>query len=411
VRRFAMVSGGLCAALVLTSSPAVAAKKVYVPQGVRFNNPVGNLAQRGAIDLYLKKLIRHTPKGAEIDVSVFRLTTKGMAAELVRAHRRGAKVRVIVDYDSLVQKRSTYDYLRRNLGGDTRRASWILVCPKGRGCIAPKVKGEWSKNHNKFYAFSRTYDSRNVVVQTSANATGGMYAMFNDAYTMTDAKLYRAYRGYFYALAKRRPNADYYRTVRSGARSVSFFPKAAGDPVADVLDRVGCAGGTRIRVSMGEITRSGVATRLSRLDDAGCDVRVVSGRVGINALRPLIIPGRHGGPQVRFFTGAQKVESHSKYLLIDGWYNRHRTKMVLTGSHNYTTDALRHNDESLLTIRNGAVHDAYVRNFNTVFAAAKGKLSLFPWLRSLTSVQPPADEDGDAGMETQEAELPAGEGA
>ncbi|WP_425549419.1 phospholipase D-like domain-containing protein, partial [Actinomadura miaoliensis] len=393
---------------VVTGQAAAAAakpkKKYYVPQGPRFNLPTGTKTQQGALDLYIKKLIRNAPKGSEINVALFRLNTAGMAKELVRAKKRKVKVRIVVDSDSLNKRRSVYDYLRKNLGTSTRRSSWIVLCPKGRGCIAPKVSGQWSKNHNKFYAFSRTYSSHNVVVQTSGNATGGMYVQYNDAYTMTDAKLYRAYRKYFYDLAKRRANGNYYRTYRSGSRAVTFFPKATGDPIADALDKVSCVGGTRLRLSSGLFTRSGVAKRLSRLDDAGCDVRLVSASFGESTLKALRQPGRNGGPQTRFFTEKQTREAHSKYLLIDGWYNGRRRKVVMTGSHSYTTAALRYNDEAMLTIESKATYDAYLRNFNRVFGAAAGRLYV---LSSVPAPNVPTVPDNTPEKNDGEPETPA----
>ncbi|MDL4776213.1 MULTISPECIES: phospholipase D-like domain-containing protein [Thermomonosporaceae] len=411
-----------------TKRKAAKAKRYYVTQGPRFNLPTGNLKQQGAVDLYIKKLIRHSPKGSEIDVSLFRLQTEGMAKELVRAQKRKVKVRVIVDSDSLGRRKGVYDYLRRHLGANPRRSSWILVCPKGRGCIAPKAKGEWSKNHNKFYAFSRTYDSRNVVVQTSGNATGGMYNQYNDAYTLADAKLYKAYRTYFYDLQKRRANGNYYRTYRSGARAASYFPKAKGDPIADALDKVSCAGGTSIRLSSGMFTRTGVSTRLAGLDDAGCDVKIVSGTLGDSTAKVLSRSGPHGGPDVHVFTAQQSQRAHSKYLLIDGRYQGRDRKLVITGSHSYTTDALRHNDEAIVTLEQGSVHDAYARNFARVFGAAKGRLMIAPWSPTKTVPDnatdpedegtPPSDgpgagnpESGAAGAGAPELQLPADDGA
>lgn len=372
-----------------------------VPQGPRFNLPTGSTAQAGAIDLYIKKLIRHTPKGGEINVSLFRLQTTGMAKELVAAKQRGAKVRVILDSDSLNYRRETYDYLRRNLGATTTKSSWIYVCPKGRGCIAPGVKGQWAKNHNKFYAFSHTYKSRNVVVQASGNATGGMYNQYNDGYTMVDAKLYAAYREYFYDLLKHVPNANYYRTYNAGFRSVTFFPKASGsDPIADILDKVSCTGGTRIRMSSGLFTRTGITSRLTRLDDKGCDVKIVSGSYGEAAVESLSRPGPNGGVSVRYFTQSQTKRAHSKYLLIDGMYNGARRKMVWTGSHSYTSDALRWNDEAMVTINHAWTYDRYLENWNRVYAAAKGTLVIAPWAPKVPTVPDNATEPG-AEPETQ----------
>ncbi|WP_170026613.1 phospholipase D-like domain-containing protein [Actinomadura oligospora] len=375
--------------------PASGTRRVYVTQGPRFNLPSKDKQKAGALDLYIKSLIRNTPAKAEIDVALFRLRQSSMAKELVAAKKRKVKVRVVIDNDSLSQDRPVYDYLARNLGTSTSGSSWIVVCPKGRGCIAPSEKGVWAKNHNKFYAFSQTYASRNVVVQTSGNATGGMYADYNDAYTLADTKLYTTYRGYFYTLARHQANGDYYRQTWSGKRAVAFFPKASGDPVLDVLNRVQCSSGTKIRLSSGIFSRTEVAKTLSKLDDQGCDVQVVAATFGTGTLKALSKPGSHGGPNVHYFTGEAVNKAHSKYLLIDGSYNGGRHRVILTGSHSYTWDALRHNDEAMLSLMDSSAFPAYTSNFATVFAAAKGKLWIMPGVQSQGNapIAPPGASD------------------
>ncbi|MFC9977808.1 phospholipase D-like domain-containing protein [Spirillospora sp. NPDC127200] len=381
-------------------------KRYYVAQGPRFNWPTGNTAQQGAIDLYVKKLIRNTPKGAEINVSLFRLQTEGMAKELVAAHRRGAKVRLVLDSNTLSARRYVYDYLKRNLGASTKNRSWVLLCPKGRGCIAPKWKGQWSKNHNKFYSFSHTYDSRNVVVQTSGNATGGMYNQYNDSYTSTDARIYGAYRKYFYDLAKRKADGNYWRTYNAGFRKTSFFPKATGDPIVDVLNRVSCSGGrTWVSITMGILAREQIAKKLAALDDQGCHVKVVGGQFGSSAVGELTRPGRNKGPEVRYFTGAQKQHAHSKYLLIDGLYSGKRHRLVLTGSHSYTWDALRWNDEAMITIDHAWTYGRYLSNFNLVFAAAKGRFTMSPLIAPPTVGDNTPDNDDAKGPAAPPAEV------
>ncbi|WP_155884574.1 phospholipase D-like domain-containing protein [Actinomadura flavalba] len=422
MRRIALVVGGLVTGLVVGSAglaaaatPAAAATKpkppklqlqpaakpfqeprTYVPSGPLFNLPTGTLEQAGAIDLYLKRLIRNTPKGAEINVSLFRLQTKGMASALVEAHRKGVKVRVVLDTDSLKKKVETYDYLVKQLGTDMTKPSWVTLCPTTRGCIADKSKPDsWSKNHNKFYVFSQTYDSKNVVVQTSGNATGGMYNQFNDAYTTTDAKLYGAFRSYFYDQAKKTPNKDYWRTITSGGTTASFFPKAAGDPIVDILGRVNCAGGTKLRLTSGLFTRDKVAAKLSELDHDGCDVQIASGSLGESVAKKLTMPGKGDGPQVRYFAGANVQAAHSKYLLIDGLYAGKKRRLVVTGSHSYTWDALRNNDEAMLSIDNAATFNAYAGNFARVFAAAKGRLQVG------SLIKPPLVSDGAPSVENE----------
>lgn len=64
-------------------------------------------------------------------------------------------------------------------------------------------------------------------------------------------------------------------------------------------------------------------------------------------------------------------DSHTKYLLVEGtYYGGVNKKIVFTGSHTYTTTALRYNDETLLKYEDATVFDAYVKNFEAQRAAA-----------------------------------------
>jgi len=62
---------------------------------------------------------------------------------------------------------------------------------------------------------------------------------------------------------------------------------------------------------------------------------------------------------------------HSKYLLIDGMYNgAPDRKIVWTGSHNYSDNALRDNDETLLKVDDATVFDAFLENWLKLKSAA-----------------------------------------
>ena len=57
---------------------------------------------------------------------------------------------------------------------------------------------------------------------------------------------------------------------------------------------------------------------------------------------------------------------HGKYLTVSGGAdNRH---LVWMGSHNLTDNALLRNDETFLLIDDQGVHDAFLANFETIWA-------------------------------------------
>jgi phosphatidylserine/phosphatidylglycerophosphate/cardiolipin synthase-like enzyme len=62
---------------------------------------------------------------------------------------------------------------------------------------------------------------------------------------------------------------------------------------------------------------------------------------------------------------------HSKNMMIDGMYDGSHQRLVWTGSHNWSGPALRNNDEALLKIKDQALYDTFVQNFDQARAAAQ----------------------------------------
>ncbi|PZG15272.1 phospholipase D-like domain-containing protein [Nonomuraea aridisoli] len=346
-----------------------------VTAGAVFSEPVGG--DPVAIVRTLCGLVKQTPAGASIQVAHFVMSgTAGseFAAELVKAHRRGVDVRVIVDGDR--RGSAVAAQLAAELGTDVGARSWLHVCtgPMSGGtaaCIGDKGQ------HNKFYLFSQAGDASDVVVQSSANLTDlNSTTYWNNAVVLPGNKrLYAAYDAYFADLAAERKNLDYFRAVRTGARGGSvraqFFPKAGGDPVVDDLAKVSC-GGTTIRVGMSEwdASRVAIAERLRDLAAGGCDVKIVYGIMDDEVKAVL-----EAEPRIELSAlgsgGALPGRIHSKYLLVEGSYDGdHDAHWVFTGSHNYNETSLRRNDETLLRLNDRDVYRQYVANFDRMRAAA-----------------------------------------
>lgn len=348
-----------------------------VVTGAVFSEPVGG--DPVAIVRELCGLVRQAPAGSTIQVAHFVMSgTAGteFADELIKAHQRGVKVRVILDGDR--RGATVAARLAAALGTDIAAGSWTHVCtgPMSGGtaaCIGNKGQ------HNKFYLFSRAGRASDVVVQSSANLTDlNSTTYWNNAVVLAGNKrLYDAYDAYFQDLAAERKNLDYYRVVQTGAAGGSvrahFFPKADGDPVVEHLDKVSCRPGTTtIRVGMSEwdAYRIGIAQRLRELAGQGCRVQIVYGIMDdevkdVLAAEPRVeLSGLGSG-------SALPGRIHSKYLLVEGSFDGDRdARRVLTGSHNYNETSLRRNDEALLSLNNKGIYRQYVANFDRMRAAA-----------------------------------------
>ncbi|HEY0542704.1 MAG TPA: phospholipase D-like domain-containing protein [Actinoallomurus sp.] len=362
-----LAAGAVLTACVLaagTPMQGAAASVDPVPQtGPIFNSPVSGSAKRDAISTRIAGLITGTPKGGQIAIAMYHFSSQDTASQLVAAAKRHVSVRVVLDHESTTY--AAYKRLRRGLGGDTKKASWVVVCDKDRGCIGPEF------NHNKFFLFSTTLGTRNMVVQTSANATDGARdTQWNDALVMQDPAIYAAYLAYFRDLSTQHHTANYHRSVQAGEYRLNFFPWSTGDPISQALDQVSCAGGTRIMVSQGHFTWGPIARRLWKLDSAGCRVQVIFDIVGPVAIHALTKKGgKYGNPETRYLTeGGRTTYAHSKYLLIDGQYQGRPQKVVFTGSNNYTTVGFHGHDEAMITVADPSLEAEYAGNFAAVFA-------------------------------------------
>ncbi|GAA1154885.1 hypothetical protein F4556_004952 [Kitasatospora gansuensis] len=421
IRRTAMAAVLALGVSLLGVPGTAAAAEDAVTLSTTFNDPIGTSSRMNAIRDQLISLIKRTPPGEEIRGTVFLFTDDAVRNALLEAKKNGVKVMVILDHQSdNTAEGGEFEHLRDGmdpvnhpelgLGGAVfSEGSWVMTCPATRACIGDRDlngddDGGVPINHNKFFLFSKVGSTPNVVFQTSANLTGTKnVTYYNNAVTIPDAKLYASYAGYFQDLRTMgktwNGNDNYYRTEDVGAYKTYFFPRheTGGtyktdpdtDTVVSLLSNVSCpkqGPKTQVRVAMYAFTRPQVADSLTRLKSEGCQVEVVQhdevdpetkGKTLGDAVREKLgAPGAidHFATCFGHADNAdgttRRVGVHSKYLLVEGTYRDVAgSKVVFTGSHNYTFPNLRSNDETLLKISNSAVHDAFKANFETVKAS------------------------------------------
>jgi phosphatidylserine/phosphatidylglycerophosphate/cardiolipin synthase-like enzyme len=379
------VFGSLTCAVTLAVAVPTSAHAATVKPQIVFNNPLTPTGAR-KIENLLVRLIKGAKAGSSIRASVYRFANVyDVSDALIAADRRGVSVRVIVDSGELGGQ-AGYQALSRSLG-----ASKVQSCPAGRGCIGDKL------NHNKFMLFSNTSSTKNVLMQSSQNfnATGGTTTDWNDAVVMTGAtKTYQAYSSYFSDLWARKSNLNYWgvgQVRRDPTSTVQFFPKAEGDPVADMLDSVKCnfttPNGkkhvTQIRIATGAINskRDEVLTALSRLKRAGCKIGIL---VTENKADPTqtaaIAQLRAMGVGLGVFDiNSSPNPMHSKYILVYGKIGSQINAFTWTGSPNLTWGSLHQDDETLLQLKKVgnlgpfAIHAKYRCNFQKAYAELTGR--------------------------------------
>ncbi len=379
LRRF--TAAVVVAALLTAGLPALASADKYVPTTkVIFNNPWGPTAAQHRINRSIDKVITYAPRGSTIRISQYAFSRRETAKALISAHRRGVNVRIVVNDHDVT---SAIKRIRRVLGDDIQARSFVVVCKSG--CRPPRG----GNNHSKFFAFSRLGTAEKVVMVGSGNLTFKAATwQANDHVVITGQRtLYAVFAAVFDDMARDRPTPRPYWRVTKGRYSAEFLPvgRSSADPIARELSKVTCKAGkgtgvrgrTLIRVSMW--TWSGkrgvnLAKQLRALDRRGCRVEVIVGAPSPTVMQQLRRLGKNGGITVRDSRvdrnrdGEVDRAVHHKYLLVSGGYDGDRTAhRVVTGSLNWTTGALTHGDELVLSIDGAKIHRQYSANFERIW--------------------------------------------
>lgn len=377
------IAAGTTLAAEEESQPCRDASDAPVTTKAVFNNPAAG--DPTSILREICGLIRQAPAGSQIRIAQFVISgTAGMdfAKELIAAHRRGVDVQIVIDGWQV--DNPAMQAIIDELGRDKSARSWVHVCsklsPEGNTSACIGDKGQ----HNKFYLFSETGGKSEVVVQSSANITDlNSTTYWNNALILVgNSRLYRAYNAYFEDLAAEVETDDYYRTITTGMKGgvvrAHFFPRtgtgtdASTDPIVEALEKVDCSYRTFIGVGMSEWDsyRIAIAEKLADLAKDGCSVLVVHGEIDTEVLDVLrSVPG----VDVWKLNDSSQLPGriHSKYMIIEGMYDGDAdAKWVFTGSHNYTRNSLRRNDETLLQTNIRSIYEAYRTNLLTMRKAA-----------------------------------------
>lgn len=386
-----------------------------------FNNPAGSEIEQYVIFQQLARLIDRVPAGEYIEMSwwgfVADYTTDtaskpNLPQRLIKAHKRGVNVRIILDNNKNFQGSGNsqlypYKTLSTVLGTKETAPSFILVCPDRKGCIAKrKIYSGYAFNHNKFLLASRIVldggaTVSNVVFQSSGNlGTWDADTVWNNAVTWSETASFNNYHKYFGDLRANyngRGNDNYYWVgASSDIYQPYFFPRretngdlqqASTDTIVGILNSVKCSYvskedgkkyQTNVRILMWAFTRVDIAEQLASLIRAGCWVDIAYYNMSKEVTKALQnAGGKVGVTKCAVPWQGRTLMPHSKYMLIDGAYDNDQVPIVFTGSPNYEMSALRNADETLVRIRSVSIHSSYLQdNFYKIRDICSGKTKL-----------------------------------
>lgn len=339
-------------------SPDATLPTPVVSHEIVFGNPWSkNPAKVNAVTESALQLIDSTVKGQTLTLSMFNFTFPGTADALIRAHRRGVDVHVLLN--SEIRRPQQRDQLIEALGKSTKRRSWVVV------------RGGGLRMHSKFLLISPTAAQPAVVWVSSGNLTpaSGVQQANEALITRGDQPLYDFLAEQFDLMRSGVTDpAQLGRVAETSSSVIRSFPVpadgTASDPVLNLLSDVTCVHGEeRTVVRLGQlfltIERLGVAKRLRQLQESGCDVRVI-GHLSVwvgEAERILLKPGK-GRIDLRDSLG---TAIHTKITTIEGWNAAGEPlQVVMVGTHNLTGRALAGNEEGMNDEISLTLHDPKV---------------------------------------------------
>ena len=371
---------------VTATAVDTAARKTVQPRvdtwkpkgGGTFNIPTGSFTEQYRIHHLLKDAVKHSKKNSTIRIAVFSFDRRDMAEALINAHKRGVNVQVLINEHQYTRANRM---LRRELGHNRHRRSWIRQCENGcRG---------GSFLHTKIYLFSKSGAAEKTVMIGSANLTSNaILHQWNDLWVRNgNDDLYRAAVNVFQQMKADKRARPMYQVFNVDHRSYQLqalpFPRVTpkNDPIMKILDRVHCKGAkdgtgtngrTKVRVSQHRWSGgrgAWLARKAVNLWANGCDVRLMYGSADSKVREVMSTQTSRGRVPLRANgfdeTGDGELDrySHHKYMTISGNYLRDNSKrLLMTGSSNWANIGTK--GDELIFLAEGR---KFVRQWNANF--------------------------------------------
>ncbi len=330
------------------------------------------------------ELIRYfesATKESTVHVNIYLLDYTPIINAIVKAHERGVKISILVDRsrdESIQTNVVAIQYLQAKLLGNS---SLSIV----NNDISMGSSG--SINHLKYVLFSELHIkgegiAKNVVFSTSSNFTAADMKKVQDAVVISDDDLYVAFKTNWEAVlkyAEKGMSAYNYQTfsLADGDMNAYFFPRRLNnvfdgrDNIIEILDKISDYSSTSIQIAMSDWsdTRINIAQKLIELKDKGVKVEVIAKSSSGVLVQAELKKLKAKGAYVTIVL--LPVNIHAKFMLVEGtWNSLANTKLVVTGSHNFTSNALKVNNEVLLLLRNNilfADYKSYYQKLKSTF--------------------------------------------
>lgn len=323
----------------------------------------------------LLDLIHATPDGESIHLSIYLFDYEPMIEALTAAHGRGVSLNIMMDMSDRSDNLATANrFTELGDGVDIVR----VFNDAGRIAI----------NHNKFVLFSEvettTGSEEHVVVQTSQNFKESGAKKLQDALILRDERLFEAYLNYWQEMKNRAGEgmADFeFMTYHSPEEKLEayFYPKRiegrydGEDTVIELLNNISDPASAEIKIGMSawSDSRVHIVDKLEELIRQGATVDIITkSSIGAQVLERLEAIDSPNANILIFNMsneGPPRINIHTKLMLIEGEWSGEKMKLLVTGTQNFTNNALKNNNEVTLLLKN---HE-FFSEYNSYFEALK----------------------------------------
>ena len=370
------------------TSPAQASPDHYnPPKGATFNNPYGGRIAAHRIVHKLVRTINSVRTGHKIRIASWNFRSNVIANALIAAHRRGASVRVLMDYGNWnpdipndIARRTKHALSQGDKHRRPSMTSWLRRCHAS-------CRGAHGIAHTKFYTFDKVHNTKDVVMYGSANATElAATIQWNDIYTLTKSPAkYHEFLRVFNQMRHDRPVKQGFLSFQHGRIGLNFYPYTGQgtekDPVLSVLNQVRCTGATlgtgingHTKIRIAQTATYGnrglaLAKRIAAMRNRGCNIRLVYamfGREVLKVLRAAKVPLTHLAYDADC-NGIYDKYVHMKSMTISGVYGKNtHARYTWNGSANWTPVSLA-SDEVVGVLQKGDVTREYANWIDYLF--------------------------------------------
>jgi phosphatidylserine/phosphatidylglycerophosphate/cardiolipin synthase-like enzyme len=308
---------------------------------IYFTDPASPSASslRGGPDAALAKAIDSACYS--VDVAIYRLDLWSIRDALIRAHRRGVRVRVVTDSDHEDEAEIV----------DLRTAGILVIGDRREPLMHHKfivIDGidVWTGSMN--YTVSGAYRNNNNLIRIRSSRVGQDYTREFEEMFLEDR---------FGALSE--ADTPYPTLTIDGVQVEVYFSPDDGveDRIVDVLRRAE----TSIDFMVYTFTSDALAETMLARAKVGVQVRGVIERDQASNLGSDHELFRQAGLDVRM--DGNPGNMHHKVIIID-------RSIVITGSNNFSRSAEEHNDENVLILYDVEVGQEYLLEFERIFEMA-----------------------------------------